>query len=132
MIRTIKECIRAVVSYQPYMVLPKPMVIHIFYFAVLWLNTKHNTLGISQLHSPRESVTKRKLEWEEHCTSGFGDFVKARYERNVTNIVSDMHTYDGIYLGPASNWQVTVNVFDLETGKFKNLTRLCLSQSQTA
>ena len=37
-IRTVKEHSQAVVSYQPYAVLPKPMVIHLVYFSVLWLN----------------------------------------------------------------------------------------------
>ena len=46
-IRTVKEQSRALVSYQPYVVLPKPIVIHPVYFAVFWLNNKSNTIGIS-------------------------------------------------------------------------------------
>ena len=74
---------------------------------------------ISQVHSPREIFTKRKLYWEKQCKAGFGDFVQASYDRNVTNRVGDMLTYGGIYLGPSGNWQGNVNVFYLETGEIK-------------
>ena len=67
MIRTVKEQSRAVMSYQPYAVLPKPTVIHLVYLAVLYLNNKPNTLGISPVYSPREIVINRKLDWEKHC-----------------------------------------------------------------
>ena len=88
------------VSYQPYAILPKPIVIHLVYFSILWLNNKPNKLDISQVHSPREIVTGRKLDWAKHRQAGFGDFVQASYGRDVTNGISDMCTYDGIYLGP--------------------------------
>ena len=74
---------------------------------------------ISQVHSPREIFTKRKLYWEKQCKAGFGDFVQASYDRDVTNRVCDMCTYEGIYVGPTGNRQGTVNVFDMKTGKVK-------------
>ena len=74
------------------------MVIHLVYFAVLCLNNKPNKLGISQVHSPCEIFTNCKLDWEKHCKAGFGDFVQASHDRDITNQVSDMHTYSGIYL----------------------------------
>ena len=118
-IRTIIELSRSVVSYKIYTILQKPMVIHLVYFAVLWLNNKPNILGFSQLHSPCEIITKRKLDWEKHNKAGFGDLVQASYNHNITNLVDDMRTYKGIYLGPTGNRQGTVNVFDLETFKVK-------------
>ena len=114
-----KEWIRAVVSYQPYTILPKPIVIQLVYFSVLWLNNKPNKLGISQVHSPHEIVTGRKLDLVNHCQAGFGDFIQASYDRDVTNGVSDMPTYNGIFLGPTRYHQVTVKVFDICTGKVK-------------
>ena len=95
------------------------MVIHLVYFAVLWLNNKLNTLGISQVHSPRKIVTGRKLDWTKHCKARFSDYVQSNYDRDVTNRVSDMRTYDSIYLGPTGNRQGTVKVFDIGTGKVK-------------
>ena len=85
-IRTAKERSCAVVSYQPYVVLPKLMVINLVYFAVLWLKNKPNTLVISQVHFSREIFTKRKLYCGKHCKSEFGDFVQASYNRDVQSI----------------------------------------------
>ena len=84
-IRTVKERSCAVVSYQPYVVLPKQIVIHLVCFDVLWLNNKPNTLGISQVHSPHVIVAKRKLDWDKHFKAGFGDFIQASYDRDITN-----------------------------------------------
>ena len=110
---TVKKLSHDVVSYQPYAVIPKTMAIHPVYFAVLWLNNKPNILGISQIHLPREIVTKRKIDWEKQIR--IGDYVQGNYERNITNQVRDMYTYNGIYLGPTDNRQGNVNLFDLET-----------------
>ena len=118
-IRTVKERSRAVVSYQPYTILTKHIVIHLVYFSVLWLNNKPNQLGISQVHSPREIFTGRKIYWAKHCQAGFCDFVQASYDRDVTNGVSYMRTYNGIYLGPLGNRQGTMKVFDICKGKVK-------------
>ena len=89
-------------------------------------------MGISQVHSPREIFTKCKLDRKKHWKSGFVDFMQASYDCDTTNRVVNMRTYDGIYLGPMGNIQGAVNFFVLETSKVKNLTRLCLYQSQTA
>ena len=50
-IRTLKERSHAVMSYQPYAVLTKPMLIYLVYFSMLWLNNKPNKLVIYQVHS---------------------------------------------------------------------------------
>ena len=118
-IRTVKEQSREVVSYQPYAILPKNIVIHLVYFSVLWLNNKPNKLGISQFHSPREIITGIKLDWAKHFQAGLCHFVQAIYDCDATNSVSDMRTYDGIYLGPTGNRQGTVKLFDIGTGKVK-------------
>ena len=73
-IRTQKERCRAIVSMQPYPVLPKPFVIWLVYFVILCLNSFPNKLGISQVHLPREIVTGRSLDWDKHCQACFGDF----------------------------------------------------------
>ena len=73
------------------------MVFHIVYFSVLWLNDKPITWVISQVHSPHEIGTKRKLYWEKHWKAEFGYYVQASYDRNITNRVINMRTYDSIY-----------------------------------
>ena len=61
----------------------------------------------------KQTKQVRKLDWVKHCQAGFSDFVQASYDCDVTNGVSDMRTYDGIYLGPTGNRQGTVKVFDM-------------------
>ena len=82
------------------------MVIRLVYFSVLWLNNKPNTFGTSQVHSPREISTKLKLYCEKHCKAGFGDLLQASYDRDITNRVGNMRTYEGIYLGPMKKLSV--------------------------
>ena len=118
-IRTMKEWSCAVVSYQPYAILPKPILIHLEYFSVLWLNNKPKKLGISHVHSPRDIITGIKLDWEKHFQAGIGDFVQAVYDRDVKNGVINMCSYNGIYLGPTGNRQGTVKVLYICTGKVK-------------
>ena len=118
-IRTVKEQSRAVVSYQPYAILHKLIVIHLVYFSVLWLNNKPKKLGISHVHSPRDIITGIKLDWEKHFQAGIGDFVQAVYDRDVKNGVINMCSYNGIYLGPTGNRQGTVKAFDICIGKVK-------------
>jgi hypothetical protein len=65
-IRTIKECSRALVSDLPYTTLPRQVVIHIIYFAVLWLNSLPAAARVSDKYSPREIVLGRELDFEKH------------------------------------------------------------------
>ena len=74
-------------------------------------------MGISQVHSTHEIFTKRKIYRGKHYKARFSDFVQGNYDREVTNQVSDICSYDDIYLDPTGNWMVYVNVIDLETGK---------------
>jgi hypothetical protein len=57
---TIKECSRALVSDLPYTPLPPQVVIHLVYFAVLWLNSLPAAAGVSDKYSAREIVLGRK------------------------------------------------------------------------
>ena len=76
-IRVIKERSRAVVSTLPFSHLHKQIVIHLVYFAVLWLNAFPAKNGISDKLSPREIVTHKKLDYVKHCQVNFGSYVEA-------------------------------------------------------
>ena len=67
----------------------------------------------------KQTKQARNLDWVKHCQAGISDFVQAGYDRDVTNGVSDMRTYDGIYLGSTGHRQGTVKLFDMCTGKVK-------------
>jgi hypothetical protein len=54
LIRTIKEQSCALVSSLPYNVLPHQVIIHLVYFAVLWLNSIPASAGGLEINSPRK------------------------------------------------------------------------------
>ncbi len=51
-IRTIKERSRALVPDLPYSILPQQIVIHLVYFAMLWLNSLPVAAGVSEIYPP--------------------------------------------------------------------------------
>ncbi len=65
-IRTIKERSRALVSDLPYTPLPRQVVIHLVYFAVLWLNSLPAAAGVSDKYSPWEILLGHKLDFKKH------------------------------------------------------------------
>ncbi len=117
-IRTIKEPSRALVSDLPYTPLPRQVVIHLVYFAVLWLNSLPAAAGVSNKYSPWEIVLGRELNFEKHCKTTFGSYVKAHNNLTITNTMRPQ-TFPGIFLGPTGNRQGTHKVFDINTGVVK-------------
>jgi hypothetical protein len=117
-IRTIKERSRALVSDLPYTPLPRQVVIHLVYFAVLWLNSLPAAVGVSDKYSPWEIVLGRKLDFEKHCKTTFGSYLEAHADPPITNTMRP-RTFPGIFLGPTGNRQGTHKVFDINTGVVK-------------
>ncbi len=117
-IRTIKERSRALVSDLPYTLLPCQVVIHLIYFAVLWLNSLPAAAGVSEKYSPWDIVLGRKLDFEKHCKTTFGSYVEAHNDPTITNTMRP-RTFPGIFLSPTGNRQGTHKVFDINTGIVK-------------
>jgi hypothetical protein len=117
-IRTIKECSRALMSDLPYTPLPRQVVIHLVYFAVLWLNSLPAAAGVSDKYSPWEIILGRKLDFEKHCKTTFGSYIKAHDDPITTNTMHPQ-TFPGIFLGLTGNRQGTHKVFDINTGVVK-------------
>jgi hypothetical protein len=117
-IRTIKERSPALVSDLPYTPLPCQVVIHLVYFAVLWLNSLPAAAGVSDKYSPREIVLGRKIDFKKHCKATFGSYVEARNDPTITNTMRP-RTFPGIFLCPTGNRQGTHKVFDINTGVVK-------------
>jgi hypothetical protein len=84
-IRTIKECSRALVLDLPYMPLPRQVVIHLIYFAVLWLNSLPAAAGLSDKYSPQEIVLGHEINFKKHCKTTFGSHVKAHDDPTIAN-----------------------------------------------
>ena len=77
-IRTIKDGTRSSVAEFRHIrihTLPKQVIIHMVYLAVFWMNAPPATNGISNVHSPREIVLKRGVDFNLHCRGKFGKCV---------------------------------------------------------
>jgi hypothetical protein len=61
-IRMIKERARGTISTLPYEMLPKLIIIALMHFCVMWMNSFPVKLGVSEKYSPRELVSRRKLD----------------------------------------------------------------------
>jgi hypothetical protein len=117
-IQMIKECSLALVSDLPYSVLPRQVVIHLVYFAVLWLNSLPAAVGVSEIYSPRKIILGHELDFTKHCITPFGSYLKAHDDPTITNTMH-LCTFPGIFLGPTGNRQGTHKVFDINTGAVK-------------
>ena len=133
-IRTIKDSGRCTVAEFRRIgvtALPKQVIIHMVYFAVFWLNAAPAENGISEIHSPREIVLKRSVDFKLHCRGTFGQYVMAHVDPDVTNDMNG-RTFQGLYLGPTGNLQGTVKALDLVTGcvkKVKHFTEVPMPDS---
>ena len=61
-IRVIKERARGIICTLPYKKLPQSMLVQLLHFVVMWLNNFPVANGISSTYSPREIVTRHRLE----------------------------------------------------------------------
>jgi len=111
----IKERGRSISTVLPYTVLPKQVVIHLICYVVMFLNAMSTKTGISDTISPREIVTRHRLDWNKHYTREFGEYVEAHIDPAITN-TPNSRTFTGIYLGITGNIQGTKKVLDLEAG----------------
>lgn len=74
-IRTIKDSGRCTVAEFRRIgitMIPKQVITHMVYFAVRWLNAAPAVNGISDIHSPREIVLKKGVDFDLHCRATFG------------------------------------------------------------
>jgi hypothetical protein len=119
-IQTIKEHSRALVLDLLYTKLPRQIVIHLVYFAVLWMNSLPAAAEVSDKYSPCKIVLGCEFNFIKHCKATFGSYVKAHNDPTITNT---MHasTFPGIFLGPNGNHQGTHKVFDINAGVAKKL-----------
>ena len=100
----------------PYTALPMKMVIHLVYFVVLWLNAFPSKKCVSDNISPREIVSRKKINFIKHCKALFGSYVEASEDADITNEMKP-RTCECIALGPTGNRQGSQKVLCLRTGK---------------
>ena len=113
---TIKERGRCVLSELPFEYFHHWVIVHLIYFVVKWLNAVPAELGISDKYSPREIVTRMKIDYNKDCKFQFGSYLEASEDADVTNTMKP-RTRGVISLGTKNNLQQSQKVFDLKTGK---------------
>ena len=64
---------------------------------VWWLNTFAPKRGVSTQYSPRVIMAGKALDYDKHCTTGFGSYVQAFQENTPTNTTAQP-TIGCIYL----------------------------------
>ncbi len=84
-IRVIKERVRGTISTLPYEMLPKLIIIELMHFCVLWMHSFLVKMGVSKKYSPRELVSRHKLDAKPHCKTPFGAYC-------------EVHTYPDIQI----------------------------------
>ena len=69
----------------PYKLLPKLGVIELMYFCVMWMNSFPVKSEISEKWSPREIVSRHKLDAKIHYKVPFGVYCEVHVNPDITN-----------------------------------------------
>ena len=72
MIQVIKKIFREIVSTLPFNTITKKFVIHLIYYAVMFLNCMLASQGISENLTPRYIVTVKRIDLNKHCKAQLG------------------------------------------------------------
>jgi hypothetical protein len=115
-IRVIKERARGTMSTLPYPQLPRLMTIELMHFCIMWMNAFPVKSGVSEKWSPRELISRHKLDAKIHCKTPFGAYCEVHTDPDITNTM-EPRTKWGICLGPTGNMQGSYKFMSLSTGK---------------
>ena len=80
-IRVIKERARGTMNTLPYPQLPRLMTIELMHFCVMWMNAFPVKSGISEKWSPRELISRHKLDAKLHCKTPFGAYCEVHTDQ---------------------------------------------------
>ena len=72
------------------------------YFVTVMLNDVPDTLGVSEVYSPRKIVTQSKLDMNKDCKIRFGKYVEASKDAQITNKMKSCNE-ECIALVPSGN-----------------------------
>jgi hypothetical protein len=81
----VKERARSMISILPYKLLPKLVIIKLMHFCVMWMNSFPVKSGISKKWSPREIVSRHKLDAKMNCKVPFGACCEVHVSPDITN-----------------------------------------------
>jgi hypothetical protein len=116
-IREIEQYIQTIKGPSGVLVSDLPYIIHLVYFAVLWLNSLPVAARVYE-YSPCKIIFGSKLDFKKHCKTTFGSYFEAHDDPTITNTMR-FRTFPGIFLGLTGKCQGTHKVFNINTGLFK-------------
>ncbi len=113
--QVVKERARSTISILLYKLLPKLVIIELMHFCVMSMNSFLVKLGISEKWSPREIVSRHKLDAKMHCKVPFEPYCEVHVNPDTTNTM-EPRTRWGICLKPTGNMQGSYKFLSLSTG----------------
>jgi hypothetical protein len=130
-IRVIKERRRGTINMLPYETMPKLMIIELMHFCVMWMNSFPVKSGVSKKWSPRELVSRHKLDVKLHCKALFVSYCEVHVDPDIMNTM-EPRTKWAICLGPTGNRQGSYKFMSLKTGNKiirRNFTKMPVTLS---
>ncbi len=114
----------------PYEMMPKLMIIELMHFCVMWMNSFPVKSGVSEKWSPRELVSRHKLDAKLHCKAPFGSYCKVHVDPDITNTM-EPRTKWAICIGPTGNRQGSYKFMSLMTRNniiTRNFTKILVTE----
>jgi hypothetical protein len=99
----------------PYEKLPKNFKRELVTTCCSMLNALPRSAGVSQVYSPREIVTGKRLDFKKHCKIAPGDYCLVHEERLTTNTMQPRASR-AVAIGISSNMQGAYQFLMLDTG----------------
>jgi hypothetical protein len=87
------------------------MIIELMHFCVMWMNSFPVKSGISEKWSPRELISRHKLDAKLHCKAPFGAYCEVHTDPDITNTMEPRTKW------PTGNMQGSYKFMSLSTGK---------------
>jgi hypothetical protein len=94
--------------------LPKLMIIKLMHFCIMWMNLFPVKSGISEKWSPREILSRHKLNAKLHFKVPFGAYCEFHVDPDIMNTM-EPKTKQAINLGPTGNIQGSYKFLFLST-----------------
>ncbi len=130
-IRVIKERGRGTINTLPYETMLKLMIIEPMHFCVMWVNSFPVKSRVSEKWSPRELMSRHKLDAKLNCKAPFLSYCEVQVDPDITNTM-EPRTKWAICLGPTGNRQGSYKFMSLTAENKiirRNFTKMPVTES---
>ena len=114
--RVLKERMRAIFHSLPFQAIPSIFIRYLASESAEKLNFFPPIGGVSPYYSPREILSRRRLNYLKHCTIPQFSYAQAHDERDIEN-TQQARTIDCIYMPPVCSQQGGHVLFNLTTNR---------------